>query len=189
MESSMLNESQEETRHTSLDQIIQITVRALMNHQQQTNENTRANNVESVRDVSTIPPYKTSEIAALLPEFSGHVDDVKRWVLRLEMVQATYGVPYAVMYLISVGKLTKQTMAWYHSKIILKQYPAYKNINIGPCIIGARGIWSEAENSIIIRALELKPNQIKQLVNDTTLGSIFIHKAHQTIIWDRIHRR
>ncbi|KAK4877191.1 hypothetical protein RN001_009697 [Aquatica leii] len=100
--------TEQDRAQATLDEVVQVAVKAVIEHQQ-----TSARNALESPSVS----FKTSEISALLPDFSGHDDDVTGWLQRLDAVQRTYVVSDAIMQLISVGKLSGQAKAWYHSKV------------------------------------------------------------------------
>ncbi|KAF5277429.1 hypothetical protein FQA39_LY06242 [Lamprigera yunnana] len=82
MNSEKFNESstcERQGYELSVDEIVTMTVRALMTHQQITAAplNVERENREGRRRTPSPPSFKNHEIASLLPEFSGHDDDKK----------------------------------------------------------------------------------------------------------------
>lgn len=97
------DENSESTHEVEAEDLVGLAVRAVLAAQRQIGG-------------STTPRFRNDELAALLPEFSGHQDNVCNWIQRVDAIQATYGVPNEIIQLIAMGKLTGNARTWYHSK-------------------------------------------------------------------------
>ncbi|KAF5286926.1 hypothetical protein FQA39_LY00459 [Lamprigera yunnana] len=179
MNSENVNESstcERQGYELSVDEIVTMTVRALMTHQQITAAplNVERENREGRRRTQSPPSFKNNEIASLLPEFSGHDDDVRRWIQLIDAVQRTYEVPDTVMQLISIGKLTKQAKLWYHSKLPndMENYMQYH-------VIGSV-LQVHMKPGCIPRRFECQPDRRKQTSN-TTERSYVLKKKEKNI--------
>lgn len=99
----------------TMDDVVQAAVRAVLLHQQTMSGPQNATSPQP--SVPTQPPFRNSEIAALLPPFNGFSDDVERWLDGVEAVQNAYQVPESIVKLIAVGKLENEAKKWYQSKV------------------------------------------------------------------------
>ncbi|KAF5272908.1 hypothetical protein FQA39_LY07674 [Lamprigera yunnana] len=65
----------------SVDEIVATTIRALMTHQQiaAVPSNIKSENREGCRQTPSPQSFKNNKTATMLPEFSGHDDDVRGW--------------------------------------------------------------------------------------------------------------
>ncbi|KAK9744764.1 Retrotransposon gag protein [Popillia japonica] len=62
-----------------------------------------------------VQKYPT-EIAALVPEYYGNVDDIITWLERVDTVQRIYVITDDVMVLIMINKLKGRAKAWFDSR-------------------------------------------------------------------------
>lgn len=92
----------------SIEQLVEATVRTVMIQQ-------------SMAPAPALPArtLPNSEIAALLPPFSGTAEEmsVESFIDRVEAVKSAYGIRGDIMHLIMVSKLMGAAKDWYHSKL------------------------------------------------------------------------
>lgn len=107
----MGNEGENYSAELTINDVVDVAVCSIISHQQE------AKKAEDSRRHENAIQFKNSEIAALLPTFTGHEDDVESWVKRVDAIQEAYQVPDNVMKLIVVGRLEGQAKAWHNTKL------------------------------------------------------------------------
>lgn len=100
----------------TVEDIVQAAVRAIILHEQSKNVHAPPVPVNPL-PINPEPKISNSELSAILPEFTGHDQDVVLWLQKIDSVKNVYLVENKIIKLVAVGKLTGIAKDWYHSKV------------------------------------------------------------------------